>query len=129
MNKPVSQRRRHLMIAGFAGAVTPAGVFAGVGPQDAAPAAQILEGRLVVSGRVVDGEAGAIAGALIEVTRGASTVTDGDGRFVLELPERRRRALSVRVSRAGHADRVVPVSRFDRDEAGTLRTTLGLTIA
>ena len=31
MNEPVSQRRRHLVIAGIAGALTPAGVLAGTG--------------------------------------------------------------------------------------------------
>ena len=125
MNKPVSQRRRHLMIASVAGAVTPAAVFAGAG---AGQEMLTVAGRLVVSGRVVDAESKAVAGALVEVARGMNTTTDGDGRFVLALPDRRRHAPSVRVSHAGHESRVVPLTHFDRDDAGTLRTTLGLNL-
>ncbi len=129
MSKPVSQRRRNLMIAGLAGAVTSAGVFAGSALENDAPNAAMVDGNLVVSGRIVDIEARAIPGALVEIARGAATTTDGDGRFVLSLREARRRSLHVRVSSAGYRTHVTPLTRFDRDDAGTLRTTLGLSIA
>lgn len=137
--KSISHRRRQLIIAGIAGAATPASVFAGqcmglVG--DAATTDALASprpiGTLIVSGRVVDADCRAIAGAVVEAGRDASATTDGDGRFVLSLTTPHRRAQPVRL-RVSHGERRMLVQDFAprarRDEAGTWRTTVGVTLA
>ena len=125
MKQPISLRRRHLMIAGLAGAAVPAGVFAGLAREEALGDSQIA-GNVVVSGRVVDVHGEAIPGARVSSTPDVSAMTDGDGRFVLTMNVPRRRDVALRVSHADHPARVARLAHFDRDETGTWRTTVGI---
>jgi hypothetical protein len=135
-SKPVSLRRRHLMLAGAAAIAAPSGVFA-------LPAVSgFLPGEtLLVSGRIVDETGRPVTGAWIASAGALSTRTitrtDGDGRFMLmtELsgaetyveygaPEPRSSAQR----RTRIAYREAP-ARFQRDEQGVWRTTVTLTAA
>lgn len=138
-SKTISLRRRQLMIAGLAGAATPASVFAGhcMGLSGDAATTDAVAGpraggTLIVSGRIVGADCRAIAGAVVEAGRDASATTDGDGRFVLSLTTPHRRAQPVRL-RVSHGARRTLVHDFAprarRDEAGTWRTTVGVTLA
>jgi protocatechuate 3,4-dioxygenase beta subunit len=119
--KPISLRRRHLMMAGVVGAATPViGWAAQCGAGTSASAAAITEfytgggvEKLVVSGRIVDAACQPLTGVTVDTwtadARGnpACTVaTDGDGRFVFSLDaptgkHGRPRHLNYRVSREG----------------------------
>jgi hypothetical protein len=135
-SKPVSPRRRQLMLAGAAGLAAPTGVLA-------LPAVSgFLPGEtLLLSGRLVDEAGKPVAGAWV-ATAGAtstraSTRTDGDGRFMLQTdvfgaeayveygaPDSRMSA----TRRLRIAYREAP-ARFRRDEQGVWRTTCTLTAA
>lgn len=141
----VSLQRRHLMMAGLAGAVAPLPIFAG--PLSVAAAAGGDEAsRLIVSGRILGGADGKpLTGATVEVWHaGAGAVitcanTDGDGRFFATVSPLdtagRPRQIYYRVR---HAGRETPVTHrissdlaanLGRDDAGALRTTFALTLA
>jgi protocatechuate 3,4-dioxygenase beta subunit len=141
----ISLRRRHLMIAGFAGAAAPAPLFAG--PIAVAEvAADAGTPRLVVSGRILGGPDGKpLVGARVEAWHldarddPASATTDGDGRFFLAISPAdsvgRLRRIHYRVSHQGHETAVTQriagdlVANLRRDDAGAWRTTFGLTLA
>lgn len=141
----VSLRRRHLIMAGIAGAAAPAPLFAG--PLSvAAVEADGSVPRLVVSGRILGGAdrkplAGAtveirLAGAGGEISRAA---TDGDGRFFAAISPLdtagRPRRIDYRVRHGGRDMSVTRrissdlIANLGRDSAGALRTTFGLTLA
>jgi len=141
----ISLRRRHLMMAGLAGAAAPAPLFAGplsfaeVRAAGSAP-------RLIVSGRLLGGPDGKpLAGATVEAwhagAAGAAVraTTDGDGRFFATIvsadPSGRPRRIHYRVR---HEGREVPVTQrisddlvanLRRDGAGAWRTTFSLALA
>jgi protocatechuate 3,4-dioxygenase beta subunit len=144
----ISLRRRHLMIAGLAGAAAPPALFAQ--PLDLLEPASAGGKKLVVSGRIVTPDGKPLAGALVEVwqadARGehASVATDGDGRFftlVAAVRPGRLPDVHYRVSHAAHATKNTQLnfggSRRDsgqpaqvqRDEAGMWRASFGLTLA
>jgi hypothetical protein len=150
----ISLRRRHLMIAGLAGAAAPATGFgalcAGDPPTfDATGTVSIARGdTLLVSGRIVDAGCKPVADARIELlqpypARTASALTDGDGRFVLSTTSHRTaRHVDCRVIHEAHPERVSRVhfarraraarpdlAQLQRDEAGVWRTTIGVTLA
>ncbi len=161
----ISLKRRQLMIAGIAGVSLPAFAFAGQsgGAPQVAPAATDLysgdsgrEGGLVVSGRIVGPDGKPRTGAAVEAwqanahgeaTTHASSITDGDGRFVISLTapaagSGRPQQIYYRVSHQGHATPVTPLhfarargaaadrlAQLQRDESGIWRTTFGLTLA
>jgi protocatechuate 3,4-dioxygenase beta subunit len=141
----ISLRRRHLMMAGLAGAAAPAPLFAGplsiaeVGAAGSAP-------RLIVSGRILGGpDRKPLAGATVEVWHAGasgeftSAATDGDGRFFATISpvdtSGRPRRIDYRVRHAGRETPVTHrisndlVANLGRDDAGALRTTFGLTLA
>ena len=151
----ISLRRRHLMIAGLAGAAAPVFAFAGRQGGLEPPALAALERRtvasLVVSGRVagaLDGKP--LAAAVIETwpagpnATPATAITDADGRFVLRTSAEvdshgQPQALRYRVRYAG---RELPAAQLDtrtaprgaatpwqRDDAGVWRTSLALNVA
>jgi protocatechuate 3,4-dioxygenase beta subunit len=113
------------MLAGLAGAVTPATVFAAQrgGSRDAQAVTQLYAGatasgdKLVVSGRIVAApDCKPLAGALVEAWHGgtngdsvrASATTDADGRFMLTTgtpadQAGRPRPIHYRLVRQGHA--------------------------
>lgn len=126
--QPISLRRRHLVIAGIAGAAVPVVVRASPAETEALADARVA-GDLVVSGRVVDGAGRALPDALVAAAPGVSTMTDGDGRFLLRMHVPRRRRVEVRVSHAAHPARTARLRQFERDETGILRTTVGLSVA
>lgn len=119
--KPISLRRRHLLLAGVAGASAPVlGWAAQCGAGTTASAAAITDfytggapEKLVVSGRIVDAACQPLTGATIETWTAdaqgdpaATVATDGDGRFVFALDaptgkHGRPRHLHYRVSREG----------------------------
>lgn len=141
----ISLRRRHLMMAGLAGAAAPAPLFAGqltvaeVGTTGSAP-------MLIVSGRILGGPDGKpLAGAAVEVWHSAansglaSATTDGDGRFFTMIAPADSSGRSRRIHyRVRHEGRETPVTQrisgdlvanLRRDDAGAWRTTFGLTLA
>jgi hypothetical protein len=135
-SKPVSPRRRQLMLATGAGIAAPSGVFAW-------PAVSgLLSGEtLIVSGRIVDQAGKPIAGAWVASARSASTSastrSDGDGRFMLTTKVAGAEAYveygqvhagSSAARRARLAYREAP-ARFHPDEHGVWRTTCTLTAA
>ena len=141
----ISLRRRHLMMAGLAGAAAPAPLFAGqlsiaeIGAAGRAP-------RLIVSGRIRGGADGKpLAGATVEAWHAgaagdaARATTDGDGRFFTAItsadPSGRPRRIHYRVR---HEGREMPVTQrisddlvanLRRDDAGAWRTTFALALA
>jgi hypothetical protein len=150
----ISLRRRHLMIAGLAGAAVPATGLAAVcadnSPLDvAAGTVSIARGdTLLVSGRIVDANCKPVTGARVELLQphapdAAAVLTDGDGRFVLTtIASVAARHVDYRVSRQAHSAHVARVhfarharaaradlAQLQRDEAGVWRTTLGVTLA
>jgi hypothetical protein len=150
----ISLRRRHLMIAGLAGAAVPAtslsALCTGDEPtHDAAGTVAIARGdTLLVSGRIVDAGCKPLAGARVELLQphgrqAAAALTDGDGRFVLSTTSSHKtQYLDYRVSHGADAGRVSRVrfarraradrpgfAQLQRDEAGMWRTTMGVTLA
>ena len=138
----ISLRRRHLMMAGLAGAAAPVPLFAGqlsiaeIGAAGSAP-------RLIVSGRIRGGADGKpLAGATVEAWHAgaaARATTDGDGRFFTTIvsadPSGRPRRIHYRVR---HEGREMPVTHrisgdlvanLRRDDAGAWRTTFALALA
>lgn len=151
-----SQRRRHLIIAGLAGVVTPTTIFAG--QRGAALIADLSattgggKGAFVVSGRILGTDAKPLFNASVEMwhagRRGerALATTDGDGRFFATIApaehSSRPRRIHYRVSHEKHGTLVRQlylagergisddlVSHLQRDDTGIWRTTLGLTVA
>lgn len=121
----ISLRRRQLMVASLA--ATPMAALASQ-PGALAGAAD-LQGRLVVSGRILDADGKPVFGARIEVLRaGADTTvtTDADGRFMLATTASSR--IRYRVSHEAHGARS---GRLDLapDDAGTWRGSFGLALA
>jgi hypothetical protein len=150
----ISLRRRHLMIAGLAGATVPAAslsaLCAGDEPaHDAAGTVAIARGdTLLVSGRIVDVACKAVAGARVELLQpharqAAAAITDGDGRFVLTTTSAHAArhvdyrvthgVQSATVSRVHFARRAraarTDLAQLQRDEAGIWRTTIGVMLA
>ena len=130
----VSLRRRQIILAGFGSLAAPAALYAAQGDGLRRPHASAEE-KLVLSGRVLGPAGKPLAGATVEVgyaarNSGGSVLTDGDGRFVLvtTTPAGRREQLRYRVTCAGHATEG-QLSKQQRDENGTWRTTFGLTLA
>jgi hypothetical protein len=147
-SKPVSLRRRHLMIASLAGAAAPAVALAQQhterGAHPAAIGMSIARGdALLVSGRVVDGAGKPLAGSKVELLQhGVAGATDGDGRFVLSTTAgKTSRGVLCRVSHGErshvayltfarrHRSEREGIAVLDRDDRGTWRTTCGLTVA
>ena len=152
MNQRIqSPRRRQLMIAALAGSTVPGTVFGGLLEGATADPARgaLREGdRLIVSGRIVDAHEQPVTDALIEMLSGAAdrsvrTSTDGDGRFVLTMSASAAQSqIDYRVSRPQRGAVIrslhfAPARGFERetvaflqrDDAGTWRTTFGLTLA
>jgi hypothetical protein len=149
----ISLRRRHLMLAGVAGVLAPAGVFAAHSGSASSGAPVIAvalaegsrdDGRLVVSGRIVGPDRKPLADAAIEVrlpgatTPHASTTTDADGRFMFTTATHAARdgdlqPLIYRVSHPRHAALETRLdfarTQLQRDEAGAWRATMGLALA
>jgi protocatechuate 3,4-dioxygenase beta subunit len=144
----ISLRRRHLMIAGLAGAAAPAALFAQ--PLDLLESAGPGGKKLVVSGRIVTPDGKPVAGALVEVWQAdasgeqARATTDGDGRFFTSIASVRPGRLPnvhYRVSHEAHATTMTQlqfsgkrgdagrVAHVQRDEAGMWRASFGLTLA
>ena len=116
-----SLRRRHLLIAGLAGAAAPATILAWRGsgtPQDAPAVAELSASggaageKLVISGRILRPDRKPLAGATVEAWHAeateerASVATDADGRFmfVTDMPAGdpgRPRPILYRVSHNG----------------------------
>ena len=139
----ISLRRRYLIIAGLAGAVTPAVAFAGAtaSPQDGLAVSSFAD-RLVVSGRILGADGKPLSGAVVEILlgdsrepRGAAS-TDADGRFFTAVsPAGHGRPRDLRY-RVVHGGRAAPVKRLQfargqvqRDEAGAWRATFAATLA
>ena len=143
--KTFSLRRRHLMLAGIAGAAAPA---VGLAASDARVAPRpfdvsIARGdTLLVSGRVVDADGKPLAGSRVELLQhGTAGAADGDGRFMLSAKAgRASRGVLCRVSHGGrsqvtylafarrHRAQREGIAVLDRDDHGTWRTTCGLTV-
>ena len=117
----ISLRRRHLMIAGLAGAAAPAIAFAtqtSVVPRDAREAGHVAafstgEQKLVVSGRILRPDGAPLAGGTVEAWHAdadaarASATTDADGRFMFTMTTTgkisgRPQGISYRVRHNGH---------------------------
>jgi protocatechuate 3,4-dioxygenase beta subunit len=141
----ISLRRRHLMMAGIAGAAAPVPLFAGqlsiteTGITDSVP-------RLIVSGRILGGPDGKpLAGATVEAWHAgaagdaARATTDGDGRFYATIASADRSGRPRRIHyRVRHEGREMPVTHrisgdlvanLRRDDAGAWRTTFALALA
>jgi len=138
----ISLRRRHLMLAGLAGAAAPAPLFAGQFSTAEAGAAGSAP-RLIVSGRILGGPDGKpLTGATVEAwhagTAGdaARATTDGDGRFFATIASAERsgrpRRIHYRVRHEGREMLVTQrisgdlVANLRRDDAGAWRTTFAL---
>ena len=126
----VSIRRRHMLMAAGAGALAPAFPFAA-----ALAAAPPPPGgaRLVLSGSLRGADAAPLAGRIVEIhgahRRACFATTDGDGRFVLEMP-----APPGLGRLALHIDGARPQSvTFAADAAGGIdspwRAAVGITLA
>ena len=123
--KPVSLRRRQLIIGSLA--ATPMAALATTSNTPFAVTAG-AQGKLVVSGRILDADAKPVFGALVEMLRAgaeATATTDADGRFMLTTTASTR--IRYRVSHAEHATRVEQLN-LKADDAGTWRGTFGLAL-
>ncbi len=153
----ISIKRRQIMMAGAAGVLAPAGVFAAQCGGGLVAASQNAFGangaghKLVLSGRVLGSGCEPLAGAVIEAWHADATpvrtTTDADGRFVLvtlapaaalgQAPH-----LSYLVTHPAHDLRVHElyftresnratdsVAQLERDSTGVWRAAFGLTIA
>lgn len=143
----VSLRRRHLIIAGLVGIAMPAGVFAAqsAGTRRGALAAESADGSgLVVSGRILGYDGKPLADATVEAWQPGEAgsclraSTDADGRFVLTSNTcaehgGRPQALSYRVRHPGQRALESKLdfahAQLQRDDTGTWRTAVGLTLA
>jgi protocatechuate 3,4-dioxygenase beta subunit len=155
----ISLRRRHLMIAGLAGAAAPFTVFAGkhaVAPDDVASLSGTNEGGgpMIVSGRILGAsDAKPLAGAMVEVwsdygcSNCTRATTDADGRFMLTASapaehEGAPRRLHYRVTHNGHATPLRPlylgggagaaeefIAHVERDDHNILRASFGVSVA
>ena len=153
----ISRKRRQILMAGVALPATSAlGMQCGVITSRAEHASGALHGpvqpgdKLVVSGRVVGPDCRPVAHANVEVIdgrrRGARvhSVTDADGRFVVETkaardarelvwrvhaPSRASRAVRLDLASAGRAPLANNLTELQRDDRGTWRTTVALTLA
>jgi hypothetical protein len=143
--KTFSLRRRHLMLAGIAGAAAPAVALA-ASETPVAPrpfAVSVARGdTLLVSGRVVDASGKPLPGSRVELLQhGIAGAADGDGRFVLSAKTAHAsRGVLCRVSHGGrshvtylafarrHRAQAPGNAVLERDEGGTWRTTCGLSI-
>ena len=132
--RPISLRRRQVLIAGVVSAAAPAAALAGeCAGWAAVPAGSPIteSGTLIVSGRIVDADCKPLAHARIEIvgtTERTSATTDGDGRFVVSTHAHAgQREL---VWRAG-GERVQRISLRDavRDDGGAWRTTFSAALA
>ena len=151
-----SQRRRHLIIAGLAGVVTPMTIFAGQRGDaliaDLSATTGGGKGAFVVSGRILGTDAKPLFNASVEMwhagRRGerALATTDGDGRFFATIAATEHsgppRRIHYRVSHE-HYGTVMKqlhlarersaagdlLSHLQRDDTGVWRTTFGVTLA
>jgi hypothetical protein len=142
----VSLRRRHVLLAGSAGALapalTPTLTFAAA-DQAALQRNPFGGGRLVLSGCVRDANAAPLAATRVAIRDAGATLgfatTDADGRFVLEarapaaaarlaLQVGGARPRALRFTRAG-TPRVEGLAQIERDAAGVWRAAVGLTVA
>ena len=126
----ISLRRRHLMMAGLA---VPAALYSA---QYAGMAAAGGAQRLVMSGRILGADGKPLSGARVEILHSHSinaigVETDADGRFLLDAPAAGRQPVRYRVSRKGYPMRSsrLETAQLQRDESGTWRGTVGLTLA
>jgi protocatechuate 3,4-dioxygenase beta subunit len=122
----ISLRRRQLIIGSLA--ATP---MAALATQASSPFAvtAATQGKLVVSGRILDADGRPVFGALVEVLRAgseATATTDADGRFMLTTTASTR--LRYRVSHKEHGTRIEQLN-LAQDAAGTWRGTFGLALA
>ena len=126
----ISLRRRHLMMAGLA---VPAALYSA---QYAGMAAADGAQRLVMSGRILGADGKPLSGARVEILHSHSNnamgaETDADGRFMLDSAAAGRQPVRYRVSRKGYPTRSsrLETTQLQRDESGTWRGTVGLTLA
>jgi protocatechuate 3,4-dioxygenase beta subunit len=152
----ISLRRRHLIIAGFAGAAVPFAVFAGPREDAAVGAAGTRVGaeNMILSGRILAAHGGKpLAGAMVEVWSDLgcaacqSVAADADGRFMFMVRapadhSGRRPHIRYRVTHNGHT---APVKRLyldrgagiadesiahvERDDKNILRASFGVSLA
>ncbi len=157
--KPVSVRRRQVLMAGLAGAAVPTVLCAAhAAASGRVASAAVTKTPLVVSGRIVTPDGKPLSGAAVEVWHAGAQApetcapcalvsTDGDGRFVFAVTTPASRAgapreIRYRVSHRDHAATVrelhfarrrgapgQEIARLHRDESGTWRTTFALTVA
>jgi protocatechuate 3,4-dioxygenase beta subunit len=155
----ISLRRRHLIIAGLAGAAAPFTVFAEKHAVTRDGVASLFGtseggGPMIVSGRILGAsDAKPLAGAMIQLWSdyGCSdctrATTDADGRFMLtaSAPAEhvgRPQGLHYRVTHNGHATPLRPlylkgragmaeefVAHVERDDRTILRASFGVSIA
>jgi hypothetical protein len=145
----ISQRRRHMLIAGLAGTAaamsSAASALAGEctsmrGDAETLARFYTAEGKLVVSGRIVDAQCKPVAGATIDVLHrdpaARVTVTsDADGRFMFTtIAPGPAQPLRYSVMRAGRAPQtselhITRAANLQRDNEGTWRTTFALALA
>ena len=154
-NEPLSLRRRRLMIAALATAAAPSQLLAA---PFLAPAAitGYADGKMVISGRVLDKSGKPLFGATVEIINSpvsrlmpadarmnVLTVTDADGRFMLQTAAvpatTRSERFDYRVTHPEHASfsaRLNLARNGQQDAAGVQldadgvwRTTLGITVA
>ena len=140
-HETISLRRRQLMIAGIGGApaalIATQGWTAAMTMPEAAPRG---EEQLLVSGRVAEASGRPLAGATVEMMhphfagRVASALTDGDGRFMLDVTAAGGvpQAAYYRVIYRGQ-EVSGDLARFDagwrRDEGDVLRNAFAVTVA
>ncbi|HWI13799.1 MAG TPA: carboxypeptidase-like regulatory domain-containing protein [Burkholderiales bacterium] len=136
----VSLQRRHLIIAGLAGAAAPAVLFAASDPDCSSSVAARAAPRsgepLLVSGRVVTASGKPLQGATIATAHGGRSraMTDADGRFMLASSTPRAGKLAYRVTHEaqgvheGYVHIAAPAIDVRRDEAGVWRAAFGVTL-
>ncbi len=135
----ISLRRRQLMMASAAAA--PMAVFANQSGDAllAGLAASTVQGRMVVSGRMLGRDGEPLRGATVELVNArtendVAVTTDADGRFMFVTAAAAR--IDYRVIHGGESTPVRQLrfggeqaARLDRDGEGTWRTTFGLALA
>ena len=121
----ISPRRRQLIVGSLA--ATPMAALAS--QPGGALVTESTQGRLVVSGRIVDADGKPVFGALVEALRAGSdakATTDADGRFMITATASTR--LRCRVSHKDHGTHTEELA-LAADEAGTWRGTFGTALA